>query len=73
MIVDSINKNTEAKTKKIFKSSMSKIKSNPYYTRGITPKRATSGGAHLRDLAPGRHSSEESSQWWRAVGDTVPI
>ena len=48
-------------------------KSNLHYTRGITPKRVTSGGTHLRGLAPGRHSSEETSQRWRAVGDTVPI
>ena len=48
-------------------------KSNLHYTRGITPKRVTSGGAHLCGLAPGLHSSEETSQWWLAVGDTVPI
>ena len=48
-----------------------KIKSNVHYTRGITPKRVTSGGAHLCGLAPGLHSSEETSQRWRAVGDTV--
>ena len=48
-------------------------KSNFHYTRGITPKRVTSSGAHLRGLAPGLHSSEETSQRWRAVGDTVPI
>ena len=38
---------------------------------GITPKRVTSGGAHLRGLAPGQHSSEETSQRWRADIDTV--
>ena len=27
---------------------------------------------HLRGLAPGRHSSERTSQGWRAVRDTVP-
>ena len=27
------------------------------------------GGAHLRDLAPGLHSSEGTSHRWRAVGD----
>ena len=48
-------------------------KSNLPYTRGITPKRVTSGGAHLRCLAPGQHSPEEISQRWRAVVDTVPI
>ena len=37
------------------------IKSNLYSTRGITPKCVTSGGAHLRGLAPGLHSSEETS------------
>ena len=52
---------------------MKKIKSNLHYTRGITPKRVTSGGAHLRNLAPGLHSSEETWQRWRTVGDTVPI
>ena len=54
-------------------SFKSKIKSNLYYTRRITPKRVTSCGAHLRSLAPGLHSSEETSQRWRVVGDTVPI
>ena len=39
-------------------------KSNLYYTRGITPKRITSGEAHLRGLTPGQHSSEETSQQW---------
>ena len=48
-------------------------KSNLHYTRRITPKRVTSCGAHLRGLVRGQHSSEESSQRWRAVGDTVPI
>ena len=28
--------------------------------RAIMPKRVTSGGAYLRDLAPSRHSSEET-------------
>ena len=45
-------------------------KSNLRYTRGITPKRVKSGGDHLR-LASGQHSSEETSQRWRVVGDTV--
>ena len=34
-------------------------------------KRVTSGGAHLRSLAPGQHSSEETSHRWRAVGNSV--
>ena len=45
--------------------------SNRHYTRGITAKRVTSGGIHLRNLAPGQHSSEETSQRWRAVDDTL--
>ena len=49
------------------------VKSNLDYTRDIIPKRVTSGGIHLRDLAPGKHSSEETSQRWEAVGDTVSI
>ena len=48
-------------------------KSNLHYTRRISPKRVTSGGSHLRGSVPGLHSSEETSQRWRAVGDTVPI
>ena len=40
------------------------------YTRDIPPKRVTSGRAHLRGLASGQHSSEATSQRWRAVGDT---
>ena len=38
--------------------------SNLHYTRRITPKRVTNGGAHLRGLAPGLYSSEETSQRW---------
>ena len=48
-------------------------KSNLHYTRGITPKRVTSGGAHLRGLAPGLRSSDGTSQRWRVVGNTVPM
>ena len=48
-----------------------KSKSNLHYTCGITPKRVTSGGVHLRGLAPGQHSSEETSQRWQAVGDNA--
>ena len=52
----------------------SKLKKyNLHYTRGNRPKRVTSAGAHLRGLAPGQHSSEETSQRWRAVGDTATI
>ena len=40
-------------------------KSNLHYTRVITLKRdITSGGDHLRGLAPGLDSSEEISQRW---------
>ena len=38
------------------------FKSNLHYIRGITPKRVTSDGAHLRGLAPGQRSSEEMTQ-----------
>ena len=55
------------------RTNSKKIKSNLHYTRRITPKRVTSGGTHLRILAPGLHSSEETSQRWQAIGDTVPI
>ena len=42
-----------------------KIDKNLHYTRGITPKRVTSSGAHLRGLVPGQRSSEETWQRWR--------
>ena len=41
-----------------------------HYTRRITSRSVTSAEAHLRDLAPEQHSSEETSQRWRVVGDT---
>ena len=50
---------------------LTKKKSTLHYTRGITPKRVTTGGVHLRDLALGQHNSEETTQQWRDVGDTV--
>ena len=37
---------------------------NLLYTCVITPKRVTSGGVHLRGLAPDQHSSDERSQRW---------
>ena len=37
----------------------------------IKTKRVTSGEVHLRGLASGQHSSEETSQRWQAVGNTV--
>ena len=40
-------------------------------SRYITPKRVKSEGVHLHDLSPVQHSSEETSQTWRAVGDAV--
>ena len=46
-------------------------KSHLHYTRGITPKRVTSDLVHRRCIAPGQHSSEETLQRWRAVGDTT--
>ena len=44
-------------------------KPNLHYTRDSSPKRVTSGGAHLRGLAPKRHSSEETSKRWRHCAD----
>ena len=40
------------------------FKTNFHYTRDMTPKRVTSGGAHLRGLAPGQDSFEETSLRW---------
>ena len=34
-------------------------------------KRVTSGGVHLRCLAPGQHSFEETWQRWPVVGDSA--
>ena len=42
-----------------------KLKRKLHCTRGITPKRVTSGRDHLYDIAPGQHSSEETPQRWR--------
>ena len=47
------------------------VKKINHYARGMTLKSVTSDGAHLCVLAVGRHSSEVTSQLWRAVGDTV--
>ena len=47
----------------------SQIKSS-LYSRYYT-ERVPIDGANLRHLAPGQHSYEETSQRWRAVGDTV--
>ena len=55
------------------KVKMTSTQLNFHYIRRITPERVTSSGANLRCLAPGLHSSEETSQRWRAVGDTAPI
>ena len=49
------------------------FKSNHHYARGITSRRETIGGIHLGGLASGQHSSEETWQRSRAVGDTEPI
>ena len=46
-------------------------KSNLLYSRGITLKRVTNGGAHLRGWATVQHSSEGTVQWRRSVGDNV--
>ena len=52
-------------------ATVTKIKSSLYSQ--YYAKRVTSGGNHLRGLTPGLHSSEGTSQGWRAVGDTVSI
>ena len=41
------------------------------HTRSISSKSATGGEAHIRGLTPGQHSSEETSQRWRAVGNNT--
>ena len=46
-------------------------KSKLRYTRVITPKRITSGEAHLRGFAPRQHSYEETLRWWRVVDVSV--
>ena len=56
----------------MLRNILSKIKSN-LYACVDEAKRVTSGETHLRDLAPGLHSSEETSQRWGAVGVTVAI
>ena len=50
---------------------MGQKQSNLHCTCVITPKRVTKGGAHLRGFARGQHSSEETSQRRRAIGDIV--
>ena len=47
------------------------IKTLLCYIGGIPPMRVTSGGTHLRGLAPGQHSSEETSQRRRAADDAL--
>ena len=42
---------------------------NLHYTRVNT--RLTSGGVHVRGLAPGQRTSKVTLQRWRAVGDTA--
>ena len=48
-----------------------KMQLNLHHTRGVMPKRVTSGEAHLRGITPEQHSSEETSQRWQTIGDTV--
>ena len=42
-----------------------------HYTRGLKPKRVTSGGAHIRGLAPGQYSSQDTQKQRQAAGDIV--
>ena len=53
----------------LFSLKNSKIKSHLHCTRGITLKRVTSNGAHLRDSAPGHHSFKETSQPLATLSD----
>ena len=57
----------------------SRKKSNLHYTRGNTLKRVSSGGAHLRGLAPGQHSPKETAVscwrhcvWFDRLGNQTP-
>ena len=58
-------------TTQLHADRVNKSKPNLHYARGIMPKGVTSGEDHLRCSAPGQHSSEETSQRWQAVDDTV--
>ena len=56
--------NTSAKNyRKKIKSSLY----SRYCTNGVM-----SGSTHHRRLAPRQHSSQDTLQQWRALGDTVP-
>ena len=68
-MTDKVKSNATSKT--LMHSQKLPSKKKKIKFSGILQKRVTSGGAHLHDLAPGQHSSEETSQRWRAVGDTV--
>ena len=46
------------RSKNIQNNIIKKSNLNLHYTRSITPKRVTNGGAHFRGLAPGQHSSD---------------
>ena len=48
-------------------------KSKLHYTRGITPKRVTSGGVHLRGLAPAQHSSKKNRSGGELLVTLCPI
>ena len=50
------------------------IKSDFYYTHGITPKRVKGDGVHLRDLTPGQHENvaKAASRWQLCVGFDQP-
>ena len=44
-------------------TTISLKKSNVHYTGGITPKRVTSGGGHLRGIASGPAMAEAFLKW----------
>ena len=52
-------------------SYLASQKSILHHSRGITSKRVTSGGAHVRSLAPGQLSFEKTSQQLQPIGDNV--
>ena len=54
-------------------SNYDELKSNLHYARGITPKRVTSGGAHLRGLAPGNTSPKKCRSGAEPLATLCPI
>ena len=55
---------------RIFGKKVVHKESNPHHTLSITPKRVSSGKAHLRGLALEKH---RKSPRWLAVGDSIRL